>query len=243
MDRERRERGAAPVAVAVALGALLWAGPASAQSVPGVGVQVAPAEPDAGSEREERSLVLGAGLGFGVLNLPKLGVAASLLAHLRPSGFVPIELQAMYWFDNEDELTLGERDLRIHPLVGLAFPPGGTRTAFRAAELRAALCPFAHELRSGLLMACGGVSGGVLLARSEGLLDSADQTRPLFAFEAYARWHFNLVERMGLIYSVGFFVPVFRERFGYVNSLGRFEEQFRITPVAGRFDVGLSYAF
>jgi hypothetical protein len=222
----RGGRRCATLVCSVAL-ALLAADRGAAQSLPGVSVQAPPAgEASAPVEQEAAdSLTLGAGIAFGVLNLPKVGAGATLMAHVRPRRFVPIELAAVYFFENDDELTLRERDLHVSPLVGVPFPPSGTRTGFRAAELKAALCPLEHALRSG------------------GLLDARAETGPLFAFEAYARWRFRLVERMGLSYSAGLFVPMIRERFGYTDSRGGYREQFRIAPVGGRLDAALTYTF
>jgi hypothetical protein len=128
--------------------------------------------------------------------------------------------------------------------VGVRFPAGGGRSTFSAVEARAAVCPLEHGLRSGTLIACVGLQGGVLFARSAGFqADSDDQTRPLFGFELYARWHFRIAGPLGLSYSAGAFVPLFRERFGYRDGFGRFHEQFRIAPIGGRLDLALTYSF
>jgi hypothetical protein len=123
------------------------------------------------------------------------------------------------------------------------FPPGGSRSTFSALEAKAALCPLEHELRSGSIIACAGVQGGVLFVQSEGFVDDQDQTRPLFGFEAYARWHFKLWDPIGVTYSAGVFVPVIRDRFGFRDGFDRFRELFRIAPVGGRLDIALTYSF
>jgi hypothetical protein len=193
-------------------------------------------------ERERAQSWVGAGLALGVLNLPNFAAGVTLLGQLRAGDFWPIDLGATYWFDNEAELSPGELDLQLHPLVGLAFPEDGSRSTFSALEAKAALCPLEHRLRSGTLIACAGMQGGVLFARSEGFVAEDDQTRPLLGFELYARWHFRVAGPVGLTYSAGAFVPLFRERFGYRDGFGRFREQFRIAPIGGRLDVAMTYS-
>jgi hypothetical protein len=178
-----------------------------------------------------------------VLNLPKLGAGATLLGQVRAGGFWPMDLGATYWFDNQAELTTSELDLELHPLVLAPFPVGGSRVVFRAIEAKAALCPLEHWLRSGSIIACAGVQGGVLFAEPEGFVEEEDQTGALFGFEAYARWHFRISDPIGISYSAGVFIPVIRDRFGFRDGFGRFREIFRITPVGGRLDIALTYSF
>jgi hypothetical protein len=178
-----------------------------------------------------------------VLNLPNFGAGATLLGQVRTDDFWPIDLAAVYWFENRAELLPSELDLQLHPLVQVTFPPGGSHGAFSAVEAKAALCPLEHQLRSGALIACAGVQGGVLFARPDGFLAEETQTRPLFGFEIYARWHFKIGGPIGISYSAGAFVPLIRERFGYRDGFGRLRELFRIAPAGGRLDVALTYSF
>lgn len=186
---------------------------------------------------------VGAGVAFGVLNLPNFGAGVTLLGQVRTDDFWPIDLGAVYWFDNQAELRSSELDLQLHPLVTVPFPAGGSRSTFSAIEAKAAVCPLEHGLRAGTLIACAGLQGGVLFARSEGFSGDEDQTRPLLGFELYARWHFRVAGPIGLSYSAGAFVPLFRERFGYRDGFGRFHEQFRIAPIGGRLDIAMTYSF
>jgi hypothetical protein len=94
---------------------------------------------------------LGAGVDVGVLNLPNLGVAATLYAQLAPRDFWPIELSASYFFDNHQELSIGELDLVAHPQLIAPFPRDGARAVFRIVQLSAALCPYQRALDAGRL--------------------------------------------------------------------------------------------
>jgi hypothetical protein len=193
-------------------------------------------------EAARSSSWFGAGIAFGVLNLPNFGVGATVLGQVRADEFWPIDLAAVYWFENHAELLPSELDLQLHPLVAVPFPPGGSQTSFTATEVRAALCPLEHRLRTGSLIACAGLQGGVLFARPEGFLDEQDQTRPLLGIEVYARWHYPIAGPIGLTYSAGAFVPLIRERFGYRDGFGKFRETFQIAPAGARLDVALTYS-
>jgi hypothetical protein len=206
-------------------------------------VRVEPSDAAMAIERSRARSWLGVGVAFGVLNLPKLGAGATVLAQIRPRRFWPIDLSAAYWFDNEAELLTSETDLGLHPLVLAPFPSGGSRSTFRAIEAKAALCPLEHNLRSGSILACAGIQGGLLFVSSEGFVADEDENRPRFGFEAYARWHFQLWDPIGISYSAGVFVPVLRDKFGYVDNFGVFRELFQVSPIGGRLDIALTYSF
>jgi hypothetical protein len=81
------------------------------------------------------------------------------------------------------------------------------------------------------------------MARPEGFLDEEDDTRGLFSFEAYARFRFRFTPAIALTYSAGVFIPVIRDKFGYRDGFGDFQEEFRMPVLGGRLDVGLAVGF
>ncbi len=204
----------------------------------------APIEP--ASERPqptETASWLGAGLALGVLNLPKLGTGLTVAGELRAGKFWPIELSAVYWFTNDADLSRDQLDLRANPLIGAPFPSKGSRVSVRAVQASLALCPYEHGLTPGSLLLCAGAQGGVLRAEGSGFKSQSQSARPLFALEAYARWHFQLGEALGVSYSAGIFVPLMRDRFGYTDRFGHYNQQFRQGPAGGRLDLVLTHSF
>jgi hypothetical protein len=186
---------------------------------------------------------VGAGFAFGVLNMPKLGAGVELIGEVRPRRFWPMDFTLVYWFDNVSELNRAQLDLQIHPQIGLPFPEDGSRLSVHAFQASAALCPYESELASGSLLLCAGVQGGLMHVGSEGLLAEDAQTRALFAFDAYVRWHFRLGSGVGISYSAGAFVPMLRDRFGYEDRYGQFHEQFRVGAVGARLDIAVTYGY
>jgi hypothetical protein len=193
-------------------------------------------------EPEPETLRLGIGTAFGVLNLPKLGVGLEALAELQPASFpFPIDLTFVYWLDNTAELTPSQLDLGVHPLIVVPFPDSGSRIVFSALKFGAAICPYQHELKSGRILLCGGLYGGLLRGSPEGFVGGEEKTSALYGVEAYARWHFHLTGALGLSYSVGLFGALGRERFGHVDAFGDFREDFQVSPVGGRLDLALTF--
>jgi hypothetical protein len=186
---------------------------------------------------------LGAGVAIGVLNLPKLGAGAALLGELRAPGVFPIDVGVVYFFDNEAALTRDELDLQANPVIGVTFPPGGSRLRVNALQVSAAACPYERDMKPGSLLLCVGAQGGVIQAHAEGFVGQTDSTRGLFALEGYARWHFPLSDTLGVSYSAGVFVPFLRDRFGYLDRFRKFTEKFRVAPLGGRLDLLLTYGF
>jgi hypothetical protein len=231
----------APRATRLALLAVLAAALVSLLAAPrAASAQACGSGPPEGPPPDPR-FVLGAGAMIGVLNLPNLGAGITVLGQL--GTIIPIDLALGYYFDNTDELLVMERDLGLHPLFGTPWPPGGSRTAFSIVQASAGVCPLRHELVPGTLFGCGGLYGGLMRAAPEGFVAAEDVLRPVLGLEAYARWRYTLGGPIGLTYSAGLFVPLLRPAFGYVDSRGRFSEQFRVSPLGGRLDVALSYAF
>jgi hypothetical protein len=74
-------------------------------------------------------------------------------------------------------------------------------------------------------------------------VDQSDETRGLFSFEIYARLRFELSEHIAITYSAGVFIPVLRDRIGYVDPDGGFHEQFRLPVLGGRLDAALVFGF
>jgi hypothetical protein len=194
------------------------------------------AEPESGSW-------IGAGFTAGLLNLPKLGIGVEVIGELRVPNMWPIELSATYWFENDAVLNATELDLAANPFIYAPYPPGGSRLEVTEMQASAALCPFEYNLETGSFMACGGVSAGALRASGEGFVNQKAVTRPLFDFDAYARWHFRLGAGIGITYSAGLFIPLFRDHFGYMDRAGDFHQSFRIAPIGGRLDLALTYGF
>jgi hypothetical protein len=186
---------------------------------------------------------IGAGLALGVLNLPKLGAGLQLIGELRSANFIPIDIAAIYWFDNDAALTQDELDLRANPLIGVSFPPGGSRFRVSAVQASVAACPYERNLSPGSVMLCAGVQGGSMRVRGQGFASAHDRTRGLFGLEGYARWHFDLSDSVGVSYSAGIFVALMRDRFGYADRFGHFVDKFRSAPVGGRLDLSLTYGF
>ena len=184
---------------------------------------------------------LGAGANIGVLNLPSLGAGVTLIAQF--GTVLPIDLSVTYFFENTAELTTSERDLGIVPLAVVPWPPGGSRTHFSLTQLNFGVCPAQHDLDPGTLLGCAGVYGGLLSAESEGFVEPVEVFRVALGLEAYARWRYRLGGPIGLTYSAGLFVPLLRPGFGYVDGGGVFRELFRGSPLGGRVDVALTYAF
>lgn len=204
----------------------------------------APAPPPPPPSRSlETGVTLGAGIALGVLNLPNLGAAPTVWGQLTTEGGWAFELSLDWWLDNHAVLGIAERDLVVHPIYIVPYPPGGSRVVFQAVEAAFAVCPHRIVLSPGELALCAGVRGGVLRADAEGLLDAEQATRALFAFAAHARWHYRLGGPIGLSYSAGLFVPVLRDHFIYVDSAGAEREKFRPAPVGGRLDLALTYSF
>ncbi len=191
----------------------------------------------------DRPLWIGAGFGFGILNLPKMAFGVTALGQVRIGEFWPIDFGVAYFFDNDQELSDREIDLRINPLVIVPFPGEGSLTTFSSAELKVALCPFEQRMRTGSLFACAGVQGGLLFASPSGFIDEGDEMRGLFNVDLYARLRFRLADRIAVTYSAGVFIPVVRDRFGYVDGEGDFREQFRLPVVGGRLDAALVFGF
>jgi len=193
---------------------------------------------------EQYDVYLGAGLALGVLNLPNLGAGPKVYAQLAPEGFWPVELSAVYFFENVRELDNAELDLVLHPMLLVPYPPEGARAKFQIAQLSVALCPYERGLTAGSLFVCGGLYGGMLAVETEGfgLLDGSEQ-QLLFGLEAYVRWRFRLGPGFGLTYSVGLDAPLTQERFGYEDRFGRFVELFQASPVGGRVDLALTAGF
>jgi hypothetical protein len=184
---------------------------------------------------------IGAGAALGVLDLPKAAVGVELLAQIRSDSLWPIEVGAVYWFDNEAELTLSELDLELHPFLLAPYPADGSRIHVSAAELSAALCPFERRIGSDALQLCAGAQVGLLWAEGEGFVAPVSKRQLTVDLEGFARYHFQLGARVGLSYSAGLFVALFRERFGYRDRYGQFRELFRRAPVGARLDLALTY--
>lgn len=186
---------------------------------------------------------VGAGLAIGVLNLPKLGAGGKLVGEIRADGLWPIDLGVGYYFDNDAPFTRDELDLQAHPLIIETFPAGGSKLTFNTVQASAAVCPYERDLEPGSLLLCAGVQGGLLHVRASGLINERTSTHPLFDFEAYARWHFSLSPVVGVTYSAGLFVPLMRDRFGYLDRSAKFVEKFRVAAIGGRLDLLLTYQF
>lgn len=184
---------------------------------------------------------VGAGATIGVLNLPSLGAGVTLLAQF--GTVLPMDLSITHFFENTTELTTSERDLGLLPLAAVPWPPGGSRTHFSLTQVNFGMCPVQHALDPGVLLGCAGVYGGVITAEAEGFVDPVEIVRVALGLEAYARWRYRLGGPIGLTYSAGLFVPLLRPAFGYVDGYGVFQEQFRVSPIGGRLDVALTYAF
>jgi hypothetical protein len=184
---------------------------------------------------------IGVGASIGVLNLPSLGAGVTLITQFGTA--LPIDLSVSYFFENSAELTTPERDLGILPLAVVPWPPGGSRTHFSLTQVNFGVCPAQHNLDPGVLLGCAGVYGGLLSAESEGFVEPVDVFRVALGLEAYARWRYRLGGPIGLTYSAWLFVPLLRPGFGYVDGSGVFRELFRGSPLGGRLDVALTYAF
>ena len=141
---------------------------------------------------------IGAGLAIGLLNMPKLGIGLEAVGEIRTPVMWPIEVGAVYWLDNDDELTSVQTDLIAHPLLAVPYPPGGSARSIQETMLSAALCPYEFQMATGSFLACGGASGGILRASGEGFVDEKTVVRPLFELDAYARWHFRLGGGVGI---------------------------------------------
>lgn len=191
----------------------------------------------------ETGFTLGAGIAVGILNLPKLGAAPSLWGRLALADGWAFELGVDWWLANEAELDIGERDLVLHPIYIIPFPPGGSRLRFEGFEVAAAVCPHRIRLVPGELALCAGVRGGMLRVEAEGFTDTEEHTRALFALTAFARWHYRLAGPVGVSYSAALFVPFLRDRYGYVDSVGIERTEFEPAPVGGRLDLALTYTF
>jgi hypothetical protein len=229
--------------------ALLWGsghGSAQAPARPAAApaestASAAPSQPRPVLIAHPRPSWVGAGLALGVLNLPKIGVGAELIAQLRPASFWPIELALVYWFENEAPLSFGELDLMLHPFYAYPYPEGGSGLSMTAAHLGAALCPLDRSLGTDSLQLCAGVQLGLLRGVSTGFPEASAETRPTFELEGHARYHFRLGGNVGLSYSAGVFVALLRDRFGYSDRYGEFVQVFRRSAVGARLDLALTY--
>jgi hypothetical protein len=192
-------------------------------------------------EAQPEPFRIGAGATIGVLNLPNLGAGVTLITQFGTA--LPIDLSLSYFFENGSELSTSERDLGLLPLAVVPWPPGGSRSSFTLTQVNFGMCPAQHQLEPGVLLGCAGVYGGLLTAEGAGFVEPVDTIRVALGLEAYARWRYRLGGPIGLTYSAGLFVPLLRPGFGYVDGNGAFQEQFRVSPVGGRLDVALTYAF
>lgn len=186
-------------------------------------------------------VMIGAGAALGVLNLPSIALGPELLAEIDVGW--PIDLSVAYFPSNTAQISDHELNLPLHPNFFVPFPEDGSRIRVSMVRASAGTCPLRYRLQSGSLLACGGLFGGVLLAKAAGFVDQSDETRLLLGADAYARWYFRISEPIGITYSAGLFVPFMRERFGYANRQGEFRELFREPPVGGRLDVALTWSF
>lgn len=193
------------------------------------------------NEEQAEPFRVGLGASIGVLNLPSLGAGVTLVTQFGTA--LPMDLSITHFFQNTTELTTSERDLGLVPFAVVPWPRGGSRTTFSLTQLNFGVCPARHDLDPGVLLGCAGVYGGVLTAEAEGFVDPADVVRVALGLEAYARWRYRLGGPIGLTYSAGLFVPLLRPAFGYADGYGNFQEQFRGSPLGGRLDVALTYAF
>jgi hypothetical protein len=175
--------------------------------------------------------------------MPKLGIGVEAVGEIRTPVMWPIEVGAVYWFDNDDELTGVQTDLVAHPLLAVPYPPGGSAVTIQETMLSAALCPYEFHMATGSFLACGGASGGILRASGAGFVDEKTVVRPLFELDAYARWHFRLGGGVGITYSAGLFVPFLRDHFGYHNRFGDYHDQFRMAALGGKLDLAITYGF
>ena len=193
------------------------------------------------NEKQPEPFRIGAGASIGVLNLPSLGAGVTLITQF--GTVLPMDLSITYFFENSSELTTPERDLGIVPVFVVPWPPGGSRASFSLTQVNFGMCPAQHDLDPGVLLGCAGVYGGLLSAQGEGFVEPVDTLRVALGLEAYARWRYRLGGPIGLTYSAGLFVPLLRPAFGYVDGDGEFQQQFRVSPLGGRLDVALTYAF
>ncbi|MDH5671499.1 MAG: hypothetical protein OEZ06_05070 [Myxococcales bacterium] len=185
----------------------------------------------------------GAGLAVGVLNLPKLGAGLQLYMRTKLPGFIPLELSASYFFANRAALDLGDVDYGLSSLILVFGPDSNAHVDYQVIQLSAALCPANGGVATGQLSLCAGPIVGAITSDSGNFVVAADDpTRALFAFEAYARFRFQAGDTVGLSYSIGLFVPVIRDRFGYADRSGEFRQHFRQAPVGGRFDLLVTFA-
>jgi hypothetical protein len=246
-------QAAAPAAPAPAPAAAPAAAPSSSAMSPGQTPATPPAVPapppadeklceldDTGSEAGSW---IGAGFAVGLLNMPKLGIGLELLGEVRTPVMWPIEIGAVYWLENDDELNSMQTDLIAHPVLAVPYPPGGSRLQIQEMMLSAALCPYEFEMNTGSFLACAGAAAGLLRATGEGFVNESAVTRALFELDAYARWHFRLGSGVGITYSAGVFVPFLRDHFGYHDRFGAYHDQFRIAAIGGRLDLAITYGF
>jgi hypothetical protein len=203
---------------------------------------VAPSAPRPVFVAHPRPSWVGAGVALGILNLPKIGVGVELIAQLRTESIWPIEFSLSYWFQNDAELSVSELDLMLHPFYVYPYPEGGSKLSMTAAQLGAALCPLERYMRADIFQLCAGVKAGLLRAESTGFPDEGIETRPTLELEGYLRYHFRLGGALGLTYSAGLFVPLIRDRFGYLDRQGDFVEVFRTSAVGARLDLALTCA-
>lgn len=157
-------------------------------------------------------LTLGAGAGFSSSLLPGVAASFGVRGEMAWSRFVPIALS-----------------LRVHPAVS-ATTASGTGGRFSAWTGELAVCPAwaRPRLRIG---GCVGVEGGALSGVHVNLAAGDDHVRPLVLATLMPFLAVRLAGPVWARAGAGAWIPLLRERWGYLDARGTFEEVFRPAPV------------
>jgi hypothetical protein len=185
------------------------ASPASVAHVPAK----APHAPDTRwSWRTRGALALGMGL------LPKLAVGPSLSLQARPPGFWPLELEGVFWFENNAEIEApGERTERV---------------GFEMAQVSVSICPI--ELGTGPLaiQACAGVFVGLRWVDANDLdRASAGLSRSALGPFLAGRLSHEVTDSIGLIFDLQAQIPLGRDTFTYQDLDDQPQQLFRPAAV------------
>jgi hypothetical protein len=181
---------------------------AAAPPRPGVPLAVPP-PPDL----RPAPIVLTFGVGAGLSSSLLPGVAASfgVRGELAARGFVPVALT-----------------LRVHPASSTMVAGAGGRFSAWTAELAA--CPgwSSRRVRIG---GCAGLEGGALAGTYINLAEGESHVRPLLLATLVPFAAVRLGGPFWARLSAGAWFPLLRERWGYLDARGAFEEVFRPAPV------------
>ena len=119
----------------------------------------------------------------------------------------------------------------------------GRGATFSLLALTGRFCPFAVHENGFLVLACGGVGAGLLIAQGFGFDQSERARRPAVFASVALEGSGRIAGRLWAGVRLSGLLPVLREQFVFKTASGRETEVFRMNAVAGSAELTLGVRF